>query len=117
MFDPRGTIADDVIELLFELVEHTIDAITSQRILVTGLRRREYVEVVVTLVFDQRLIEVGVAIDDVDEIKDDPAFAPHDQIEVAQTDIEVDDDSLVPAQREPGGKRRRGGGLAHPALA
>src|SRR5690606_6264082 len=44
-------------------------------------------------------------------------LATHDEVEVAQADVEVDDGRLVPAQGQAGGKAGAGGGLAHPALA
>src|SRR5205814_2511459 len=98
VLDPGRAVAYDVIELLLQLIEHAFDPVALQRILVAGLRGRENIEIVVALVLDKGLVEVGVAIDNVDEIKYDTAFAAHDQIEVAQPDIEIDDDGLVAAQ-------------------
>ncbi|MHC2860389.1 hypothetical protein ACVIYH_001467 [Bradyrhizobium diazoefficiens] len=45
------------------------------------------------------------------------AFGAHDEIEIAQADVEIDDDDLVAALRQ--GSPQRGGrrGLADPALA
>ena len=117
VLDARRAVADDVVELLLQLLEHPLDAVALQRVLVAGLRGREDVEIVVALVLDQRLVEVGVAVDDVDEVEDDAALAAHDQIEVAQPDVEIDDDGPVPAQRQSGGERGRARGFADPALA
>src|SRR5581483_9938348 len=66
---------------------------------------------------DQRLIEVSVAIDDINEIEHDAALAPHDQVEVAQADVEVDDDGPMPPQRQAGRESGGGRGLADPALS
>ncbi len=69
------------------------------------------------LVLDQRLLERSLALDDVDEVIHDAAFAAHDEVEVTQTDVEVDDRNLVAAQREAGGEAGAGRGLAHATFA
>jgi len=53
----------------------------------------------------------------IDEIEHDAPFGAHDEIEIAQADVEIDDDGLVAAlgERRPHGSR--GGGLAHASLA
>ena len=107
MLDPGWAVADDIVEAVLQLLKHPLDPVALQRVFVAGLGGREDEEVVVALVLDQRLVELGVAVDHVDEIEDDAAFAPHDQIEVAQPDIKIDDDSAVPAQRQAGSE---GGG-------
>ena len=117
VLDAGRAVADDVVELLPQLFEHALDALALQRILVARLRGREDVEIVVALVLDQRLIEVGVTVDDIDEVEDDAPLATHDQIEVAQPDIEIDHNGPVAAQSQPGGEGGRTRGLADPALA
>jgi hypothetical protein len=52
-----------------------------------------------------------------DKVVHDAALAAHDEIEVAQADIEVDDRGLEAAHGEARGKAGAGGGLAHPAFA
>ena len=84
VLDPGRAVADDVVEAFFEFLEHPLDPLALQRILVARLRGREDIEAVVALVLDQRLVEFGVAVDDIDEIEDHPALATHDQVEVAQ---------------------------------
>src|SRR5690606_40157055 len=69
------------------------------------------------LVADQRLLERGLALDHVDEVVDHPALAAHDQVEVAQADVEVDDSDLLAGAGEAAGEGRAGGGLADAALA
>src|SRR6266536_1202565 len=49
-----------------ERADHVLDAFFGERVLVAGLRRREEMERVEALVADQRLAELGVALDDVD---------------------------------------------------
>ena len=68
-----------------------------QRVLVAGLRGRQDVQVLDPLVLDQRLMQADAVVDDVDEVEHDPALAAHDQVEVAQADVEVDDDGLLAA--------------------
>ena len=69
------------------------------------------------LVPDQRLCELGVALRHIDEIEDDPPLRAHDQIEVAQADVEIDDADALSALCERDAKRRRRGGFAHAALS
>src|SRR5260370_16627780 len=117
MLDPGRAVADDIVEVFLELVEHPLDPVALQRFLVPRLRRREDVKVVVALIPDQCLVELSVAVDDIDEIEHNAAFAPHDQVEVAQPDIKVDNDSPLAAQSQPGDDRGCGGALADPSLS
>jgi hypothetical protein len=116
--DAGGGIAQDVVEAqVFEILQHLFDAFFGQRILVAGLRGGKDEEVVAVLVLDQGLVEVGLAIHDVDEVVDHAALASHDEVEVAQAHVEVDDRGLEAAQCEAGGNARAGGGLADATLA
>ena len=63
-------------------------------------------------ILDQGLGQRGFAMQDIDQIVDDAAFASHDQIEVAQADVEIDDGGFMAAQREAGGKAGAGSGFA-----
>ena len=60
-------------------------------------------------VLDQRLLESAVALDDVHEVVHDTPLAAHDQIEVAQPDVEVDHGdtlaTLRQSTRDAGGSR------------
>ena len=100
-----------------ELFDDAPDALRVQRVLVARLRRRQHVQVLDALVPDQRLAQLGLAVDDVDEVVNDAALAAHDQVEVAQTDVEVDRDRLVSLLREAGGDVGAGCGLADSAFA
>src|SRR4030095_11609122 len=55
--------------------------------------------------------------DDVDEVEDDAPLAAHDHVEVAQADVEIDDDGPVAAERQACADGGRRGGLADAALA
>jgi hypothetical protein len=81
------------------------------------LRSRQQREILQPLVADQRLRKFRDALHDIDQIEDNAPLGAHDEIEIAQTDVEIHDDDLLAAlrQRRPHGGRR--GGLAHPALA
>ena len=58
------------------------------------------------LVADQRLRELGVALDDVDEVVDHAALGAEDQIEIAQADVEIDHGDAV-ARHSPALHRGR----------
>ncbi len=100
-----------------QLLEHATDALLGQCVLVAGLRGRQHIEVVAAFVANQRLVEIGLLIDDIDEIVDDAPLASHDEIQVAQTDIEIDDDRAMTALRQSHSQRGGRGRLADPALA
>ena len=117
LLDAGRAVAQDVVEVLLQLVQDLLDAFLGQRVLVAGLAGRQDEEVLDPLVLDQRLAEVGLALDDVDEVVHHAALAAHDQVEVAQTNVEVDDDGLEPAQRQSSGEGSARRGLAHAALA
>ena len=74
----------------FEFIEYAAHPLTGECILVAGLRRGQHVQRVDSLVLDQRLLEHAVALNDVHEVVNDTPLAPHDQIEVAQSDVKVD---------------------------
>ena len=57
-------------------------------------------------VLDHRLVKIRFAVDHVDQVIDDAPLAAHDQVEVAQADVEVDHGGFVTAQCEAG---RHGG--------
>ncbi|MOA02937.1 hypothetical protein D3C78_1224140 [compost metagenome] len=116
--DARGRVADDEVKAHFaQILEDLLDAILGQGFLVAGLRGGQHEQVVALLILDQRLIQVGFALDHIDQVIDHPALATHDQVEIAQTDVEVDDCGLVAAQSEAGSEAGTGGGLAHSTLA
>jgi hypothetical protein len=64
----------------------------------------QHEQVVALLVLDQRLVQVGLAVDHIDQVVHHAAFAAHDEVEVAQTHVEVDDGGLVAAQGQAGEK-------------
>ena len=61
--------------------------------------------------------ELGVALRDVDEIKDDAPLRAHHQIEIAESDVEIDDADALSALRERDAKRRGRGGFAYTTLS
>src|SRR5947209_10296546 len=116
MLDSRRAVADDVVEILLQLVDDATHPLALQRVLVARLRGREDIEILQALVADQRLVELGIAVDDVDEVEDDAAFASHDEIEIAQADVEIDDHRFLAALGEAGGESGGGRRLADAAL-
>jgi hypothetical protein len=117
MFDPRRGVADDVVEALPQVLQDLADALLGQGVLVPGLGGRQDIEGIAPLVTDQGLIDIRLAIDDVDEVIDHPPLAPHDEVEVAQAHVEVDDHGAVPTLSQAHGQRGAGGRLTHAALA
>ena len=114
---PAGLSQIDPVELLAQLVDHALDAFVGQRVLVAGLRGRQQIERLEPLVADQRLRQLGVALHDVDQVVDDAALGAHHEIEVAQADVEVDDDDALARLGERRAERRRRRRLADAALA
>ena len=104
---------------IFSLDSSCITLSTPSRVsasLSRGLRGGQDVEVFAVFVFNQGLVECGFALDDVDEVIHDAAFATHNQVEVAQTDVEVDYGGFVAAQGQAGCDAGAGSGLAYAAF-
>ena len=68
-------------------------------------------------VFDQRLVQIGFALDHIDQVVHHTALTTHDQIQVAQADIEINHSGFVAAQGQARRKAGAGGGFSHPAFA
>src|SRR5690606_29640554 len=116
MFNARRRVTDNVVHPLGELIQHPLDAFFGQGVLVTGLGGRQDPQVVAMFVLDQGLGKVGFLIDDVDEIINDAALAVHDQVQVAQAHVKVDDGSFVAAQGKTAGYGSTGRGLSDSAF-
>ncbi len=69
------------------------------------------------LIPNERLRELGVALRDVDEVKDDAPLRAHHQIEIAQAHVEIDDADALSPLRERDAKRRGRGGFAYTTLS
>src|SRR3990167_2387302 len=109
--------ADHVFEIFAQFLDDFFHAFFGQRVFVAGLAGSQHIEVFQALVFDQRLLQRGFAVDHVDEVVHHATFAAHDQVGFPQADVEVDDDSFVPAQGEAGTDGGAGGGFTHATLA
>ncbi|MGY4375689.1 hypothetical protein ACVWZ3_003328 [Bradyrhizobium sp. i1.3.6] len=115
--DAGRAVADHPVEAVAQIVDDLADALFRQRVLVAGLRGRQQPEILQPLVADQRLRQLCDTLHHVDEIEHDAAFGAHDEVEVAQADVEIDDDDLVAALRQRSPQRGGRRGLADPALA
>ncbi len=89
--------------MLPQVADHLAHALGGQRLLVPGLRRGQDVQGVDPLVPDQRLMQLRLAPDDVDEVVDHAALDPEHEVQVPQADIEVDGDGLLAHQGDAGG--------------
>ena len=117
VFDAGGGVADDVVESFTQLIEYAANAFEGQSLFVAGLRGGQDVELAAALVFDQGLIEIGFALDDVDEVIHHAPLAAQNEVEIAQAHVEVDDRRAKAAFRQSHGEGTGGGGLADAALA
>src|SRR5690606_35236714 len=118
LLDAGRGVGDDVFKAVVgQLLEHPFHALAGQRVLVAGLRGGQDEQVVEALVLDQRLLERGLALHHVDEVVHHPALAAHDQVEVAQANVEIDHRGLLAAPGQSAGNAGAGGGLANAALA
>ncbi len=61
-------------------------------------------------------VQCGIALNDVDEIINDATFAAHNQVEVTQADVEVDNDGFLSLLGQTCSDGRAGGGLANAPL-
>ena len=113
---PGGAVADHPVELRPQLRDDLCDPVLGQAILVLALRGRQQSERVQALVSNEGLRELGLAFDDVDEIKDHPSLGTHHEVEIAQADIEVDDHHLLSSLCKRRPQRCCRGRLADSAL-
>jgi len=102
---PAWAVADHPVKSGAQIEDHAGDAFLGQRVLVAGLRGRKQVERVEAFVADQRLGQLGDALDHIDEVEYHAPFGAHDEIEVAQSDIEIHDDDVVSQPRQRGAQR------------
>ncbi|MCY1452683.1 hypothetical protein D9M71_696230 [compost metagenome] len=116
LLDTGRGVADDVVEGLLQLFHDLADAFLGEGVLVTGLAGGQHVEVFEALVLDQGLGQGGFAVDYVDEVVNHTAFTAHDQVEVSQTDVEVDDGGLETAQCQAGAEGGACGGFTDATL-
>ncbi len=115
--DTGRAVADDPVELVLELADDAADADGVEGVLVPRLRGGQKEERLEPLVADQGLVELGVALDDVDEVVDHAALGTHDEVEIAQADVEVDHGDAIAPLRQRRAERRCRCRLADAALA
>jgi hypothetical protein len=70
-----------------------------------------------TLVADQRLGQLGVALGNVDQVVDNATLRAHHQVEIAKPDIKVDDTDPLAALGQRRADRSRRGRLSHSAFS
>ncbi len=76
-------------------------------VLVARLRGGEQEERIDSLVANERLGEPRRALNDVNEVEDHSPLRPHDEIEIAQAHVEIDDGDSLAAARQS--RTKRGG--------
>ena len=85
-----------------QLLDDFGDPVFGQRVLVAGLRCGKQVQSLQALVANERLRKLCHAVDDVDQIKDHASLGSQHEVEVAQPDIEIDDDDFRAVMGESG---------------
>src|SRR4029079_14473188 len=96
----RRTIADDPIEEWPKLADDALDAVLGQRIFVARLRGGKEEQRVDPFVANKRLSELRGPLHDVNQVVDHASFRAHEEVEIAQADVEIDHrDSLASARQ------------------
>ena len=115
--DAGGAVANDPVEFGAQFVDHLGDTLVGQRVLVAGLRCRQEIQILQALVADQRLRQFCDTVDDIDQVEHDAALGAQHQVEIAQADVEVDDDDLLAVLGKRCAQCSRRRGLADAAFA
>src|SRR3546814_9276195 len=79
-----------------------LPSFTGQGVFIASLRCGQNEQVFKLFIAYQRLVKGGLALNDIDEVIDHTAFAAHDQVQVAQADVEIDDDGFMAFHRQSG---------------
>ena len=98
--DAGRAVADHPVEPFPQLIDHPLHAVGGERVLIAGLRGGQERKIVDALVADQRLGKLGVALHDVDQVEHHAPFRAHDQVEVAQPDVEIDHHDVLALLRQ-----------------
>ena len=80
-----------LIEPFCVLLQHPLHSLHRKRLLIPRLTGREHAQSLHLLVGYQRLGQRALLLEDVDEVEDDPTLDAEVYVEVAQSDVEIDD--------------------------
>ncbi|MNI20884.1 hypothetical protein D3C73_743820 [compost metagenome] len=117
MLNPGRTIDQDVFIFLFEFKNDILHLLRCNGGLVFGLGRREHVQLIKTLVLDQRLIQTAASFRNIDQIINDAVLQPHDHIQIPQSNVGIDQTYFFALQCKRGANIGRCGCFAHSAFA
>src|SRR6185312_238583 len=117
LLDASGRVNQREVELASELFTQRSHLLRRNGVLLARLWRRDQIQAVETLVPDHRLAQFAGALDDIDEVIDDAILQTEDDIEVAQTDIGIDQHYRTPERRQRRADVRRRGRFPHPAFS
>src|SRR4029079_15786963 len=92
--DSCRAIAENPIEFGAQVCNDAPDTFVRKGILVPGVGCRKQPQILEALVANQSLREFCNSLHNIDEVKHDASFRSQNEIEVAQTDIEVDNHDL-----------------------
>jgi hypothetical protein len=115
--DARGAVQYHVFEPARQFRQYPLDAAQRERVLIPSLARGEHVQSVDVPIGYQGLIQIALAVEDVDEVEHDATLDAEVYVEIAQSHVEIDDARGTAPQREAASEGCGGRRLAHPALA
>ncbi len=109
-FDARRTVDQHVVEALAQRGDQRLHLLGFDFVFFTRLRRREQEEIVAMLVGDERVVDAGALFEDVEQVMLDAALQSEHDVEIAQTDVGIDENDARAAggqrRTEVGGRRR-----------
>ena len=91
---PAGESDEDVVKVLAQFVRQFHHIFWADSHLVPRLRRRDKKQVLKPLVLNHALTQLASPFDNINKIVDDAVFQTHDDVEIAQTNIGINDDDL-----------------------
>ena len=117
--DAGRTIDQHVVEAFAQPRDERAHACGVDLVFFARLRRREQEQVVAVLVADQRLVELDLFFQHVEQMIFDPALESEHDIEIAQTDVGIDEHDARAALRQRSAeicRRRRLADAAFPEV-
>src|SRR5580693_9485754 len=115
--DSRRTVAENPVKFGSQFGDNAPDPVVRQGILVPGLGCWKQPQILQLLVANESLRELCNALHDIDEVEYNPSFRSQYKVEVAQADVEVDDDHSFSHLRESRTERGCGSRLSDAAFA
>ena len=113
LFNPRGTIHDDEIEIA-KSVHYASKRLRREQCAILG--RRKYFHRAFSVVY-KRLKRSTTSRQHVPDVVDDSSLDSRHDVEIVESHVSVNEYHSIPVQSKFSSERSGDGGLAHPALA